>query len=244
MPAAAAHVRPELLSLLDQFSMKFAFEGIFQSRVKAGTHRKEELRKRALGPPFSSADFVNNAGKEWRIDFAQEERKKEEMYCRIANKYIGEYQDVQIALREFDPELEGELPGVYTDTPAEYLAQGKPDEFADKVRKVRGRVLAMLRVPEESGDRKTTRIETKNVKKTKGKNINAAMKKHLETNPESLGWTIRQWADYLHCSVSTVQNTATWKGIMVARAMREAEMSANSKTGRKTDRRRNGKRMA
>lgn len=44
----------------------------------------------------------------------------------------------------------------------------------------------------------------------KGKDINGRMLKTIAETPESLGWSARQWADYLVCSDGTVKATDIW----------------------------------
>ena len=61
-------------------------------------------------------------------------------------------------------------------------------------------------------------------KGVRGANIDARMLKVLSERPESLGWSCRQWAEYLGCACSTVAGTATWKiRIPQARSLYRAE---------------------
>jgi hypothetical protein len=57
----------------------------------------------------------------------------------------------------------------------------------------------------------------------KGKCINEQMLKKLEEDPGRIGWGVRDWAEHLGCSVSTVQGTKAWENILTSRALREAE---------------------
>src|SRR5262249_55852676 len=51
-----------------------------------------------------------------------------------------------------------------------------------------------------------------------------AMRKALETVPErGLAWTIREWAEHLGCSTSTVHRTETWEVCERAREKRKQE---------------------
>ena len=60
--------------------------------------------------------------------------------------------------------------------------------------------------------------------KVKGKNIDARMLKVMFDNPESHGWSARQWADHLGCSDGTIKDTPTWKErLKAARSMRAAD---------------------
>ena len=45
----------------------------------------------------------------------------------------------------------------------------------------------------------------------KGKNIDARMLKVMAENPESHGWSARDWAAHLGCSDGTVKGTKTWR---------------------------------
>jgi hypothetical protein len=40
----------------------------------------------------------------------------------------------------------------------------------------------------------------------------------LDRNPDSSGWTQRQWADFLKCSPSAVAKTSAWDTIIGTRA--------------------------
>jgi hypothetical protein len=63
--------------------------------------------------------------------------------------------------------------------------------------------------------------------KTEGKNIDARMLKVMAENPESHGWSARQWADHLGCSPGTVKETRTWKErLRAVRAMHRADAAA------------------
>ena len=56
------------------------------------------------------------------------------------------------------------------------------------------------------------------------KNITARMLQILFEDPTALDWTVRRWADVLHCAPSTVAETAVWRRhIHAARALYRAE---------------------
>src|SRR5262249_49458674 len=58
----------------------------------------------------------------------------------------------------------------------------------------------------------------------KGKQINEKMLKKLHEDPHGVfDWSAREWAQYLGCSSSTVQETTAWKTAMKARKLKEAE---------------------
>lgn len=48
--------------------------------------------------------------------------------------------------------------------------------------------------------------------------VNARMLDTMSKNPESRGWSIRQWAEHLRCVISTVQKTPAWKSLQVMNA--------------------------
>jgi hypothetical protein len=63
----------------------------------------------------------------------------------------------------------------------------------------------------------------------KGKHIDAKMLKVMAENPESHGWSARQWADHLDCSDGTVKDTKTWKErLKAARSMAAADRMTRS----------------
>src|SRR5262249_36082120 len=73
-------------------------------------------------------------------------------------------------------------------------------------------------IPHESAARKG---------KVKGAGIGASMLKAPAENPESHGWSARQWAIHLDCSDGTVKATKTWKErLKAARATRLADAAA------------------
>jgi hypothetical protein len=49
------------------------------------------------------------------------------------------------------------------------------------------------------------------------------MRKKLEEDQSRIDWSVRDWAEQLRCSISTVQGTTTWESILAARALRAAE---------------------
>jgi hypothetical protein len=53
--------------------------------------------------------------------------------------------------------------------------------------------------------------------------VSARITDRLQREPESVQWTLHQWADHLGCAESTVAETAAWKTIMKARIMAEVE---------------------
>jgi hypothetical protein len=60
--------------------------------------------------------------------------------------------------------------------------------------------------------------------KTRGRNINGAMLDTLQNGPQDArGWTVRKWAAELNCSVSTIQETKTWKELSATRKLAKAE---------------------
>lgn len=78
---------------------------------------------------------------------------------------------------------------------------------------------------------------------TKGKMIDQKMMKKLqEDEHKCLGWSVREWARFLKCTVSSVQGTTTWDKIMDMRTMRAVEAITHRKKQPQTDRRRFGKR--
>jgi hypothetical protein len=79
----------------------------------------------------------------------------------------------------------------------------------------------------------------------KGKDINGRMMKKLqEDKVNCFSWTVREWANHLQCSVSTVQGTKTWEIILNARKLSEAERVTRRKKSKSTDGRRFGKRRS
>ena len=59
---------------------------------------------------------------------------------------------------------------------------------------------------------------------TKGKNIDAKMRRELNEDQRAYDWSAAQWADVLNCSAGTVKGTAVWKEIMKIRLIRRAEL--------------------
>jgi len=58
--------------------------------------------------------------------------------------------------------------------------------------------------------------------------VNAKMLNTMEKKPQSIGWTVAKWAEYLDCSPGAVHKTTAWTQIMesretakIARAMRD-----------------------
>jgi hypothetical protein len=75
-------------------------------------------------------------------------------------------------------------------------------------------------------------------KRGRGRNINGLMLDVLQRGKnEARGWTVRQWAKHLDCSVSSIQETPTWKDLSAARKLAKAE-HALSKHQRSKRRRR------
>ncbi len=67
---------------------------------------------------------------------------------------------------------------------------------------------------------------SKGASKTKGKNIDAQMLKLLEDHHNCYGWSAQDFADRLGCAKSTVLATKAWNNIILARAMRRAELTS------------------
>ena len=75
-------------------------------------------------------------------------------------------------------------------------------------------------------------------KRKRGRNINGMMLDVLQRGQnEARGWTARQWAAHLNCSVSSIHGTPTWKDLSAARKLAAAER-ALSKHRRSKGRRR------
>ncbi|MDA8563858.1 hypothetical protein N9L06_05335 [Mariniblastus sp.] len=66
------------------------------------------------------------------------------------------------------------------------------------------------------------------------------MSRQALKNPESMAWSLSQWADYTHKAESTIQGTDAWKSDLFvrARAIRDSKNEQQS-----IDRRRNGKKI-
>lgn len=58
---------------------------------------------------------------------------------------------------------------------------------------------------------------------TRPKNINARMLEAIQSNPEAIGWKLRQWAAYLKCAKSSVAETQTWRDLGMRRERERAE---------------------
>jgi hypothetical protein len=92
-----------------------------------------------------------------------------------------------------------------------------------------------------------TRQQTDNAEKaenTKGKNVNGQMLVMLQKDASCVNWSARKWADRLDCSVSTVQGTTAWKNILTTRGLQAADAINRGGEGRRTDRRRFGKKKS
>jgi hypothetical protein len=76
----------------------------------------------------------------------------------------------------------------------------------------------------------------------KGKGINEKMLAKLQADQECLGWSVRDWAEHLGCSISTVQGTKAWITIKKARALQAAERVTRQKKASQRPRRRRPRR--
>jgi hypothetical protein len=69
----------------------------------------------------------------------------------------------------------------------------------------------------------------------KGKRISERMVKGFQDNPDRIGWGVRQWAVFLECSISTVQESNAWQTILTARALEAADaVSKRKQKGRRS----------
>jgi hypothetical protein len=73
---------------------------------------------------------------------------------------------------------------------------------------------------------------------TKGKRINERILATVQQNPDSVGWTIREWATHLGCSISTIQATRAWEMVKKSRALDAADSGVNRERERRRSRRR------
>jgi hypothetical protein len=74
--------------------------------------------------------------------------------------------------------------------------------------------------------------------------INDRMQLTLFHNPEAAGWSVRQWADHLRCSPSTVHGTRQWKALQAAHAMVKVARLEQQERARGFDRKGTGRRFS
>lgn len=96
----------------------------------------------------------------------------------------------------------------------------------------------LQRLRDQSGSTKGQGDEAADVSRPTA-TINERMKAELASNLETVkGWTARQWANHLSCSVSSIGDAPTWKELALLRQKTKAEraMDRHGKSKRATDR--------
>jgi hypothetical protein len=53
--------------------------------------------------------------------------------------------------------------------------------------------------------------------------VNQRMLEELQRNPQSAGWTQREWAAYLRCSAAAVAKAPAWQAVKTTRALAETD---------------------
>jgi hypothetical protein len=63
--------------------------------------------------------------------------------------------------------------------------------------------------------------------------VNERMKKTMQENPESLGWSAKRWAIELKCGKSTVAETECWRSLLLVRLNNKAEAALKKQRQKK-----------
>lgn len=157
-------------------------------------------------------------------------------------RWLHELCELHNLTQSHAPHLLGHVPDVHqftgrTDRPPP--SDAACEAYAGQVRAFLGQLLAEEQRRRAGDAVVAAHSPTDTKRKGRGKHIEAQMLKMISEDAARCDWTARVWADRLGCSEGTIKGTAAWKRAMQARKLRDAERVV--RTGKRQDRRRNGR---
>ncbi len=89
--------------------------------------------------------------------------------------------------------------------------------------------LGNARCPTKQTEATSVASSKGNAKKNNGKIVNERMATTIISDPTCINWSASEWATKLHCAEASVKEAATWRTIMTARKLQEAENATRSR---------------
>lgn len=169
--------------VLDEYGKAQTLDGKVQWREKNETEKATQQKE--MEQWIANEDEANTL--EWQA------KRLHDCYATVRER-IRSTQEIDT--REFQEEL--------------YIAKREATEGQAEKDRFR-RVAEMLVAPSSNTLKDSTTPPPGEPKKVKGRGINERMLAMIQSDPQSLYWSARKWAEALDCSESTIAGTPTWK---------------------------------